>query len=114
MKTSHPHYRTLFTGVISAILLAVSAKAATLTVNSNADAGGTCPGASCTLRQAIATAASGDTINFAPGITTITLMSGQLFIDKNLTITGPGANLLIVRSGFCRPHRLHLLHLCRR
>ena len=37
---------------------------ATITVRSSADAGGTCPGATCTLRQAIATAASGDTINF--------------------------------------------------
>src|SRR5256885_11783014 len=42
---------------------------AALTVNSAADAGGTCPGADCTLRQAIIAAVSGDTINFAAGIT---------------------------------------------
>jgi hypothetical protein len=65
---------------------------------STADAGGTCPGASCTLRQAIATAASGDTINFSlPANSTINLTSGQLIISKNLTINGPGPNLLTVQ-----------------
>src|SRR5438067_100316 len=73
------------------------AQAATLTVNSAADAGGTCPGATCTLRQAIAAAASGDTIKFAAGLTTITLTSDELLINKNLTIAGPGANLLSVQ-----------------
>src|SRR2546426_9239618 len=72
----------------------VSRAATTITVTSTADPGGTCPGATCTLRQAIATAASGDTINFAAGITTINLTSGGLSINKNLTINGPGANLL--------------------
>src|SRR5258706_13901806 len=45
------------------VVLVVSALplfAGTITVTSNADAGGTCPGATCTLRQAIATAGSGD------------------------------------------------------
>jgi CSLREA domain-containing protein len=82
---------------ITLLSLAAAAQAATITVNSGADAGGTCPGASCTLRQAISTAASGDTINFAAGITTITLTSDELLILKNLTITGPGANLLSVQ-----------------
>ena len=72
-------------------------KAATLTVTSSADAGGTCPGATCTLRQAIATAAAGDTINFAAGLTTVNLTSAELLINKNLTINGPGANLLSVQ-----------------
>src|SRR5437762_13958179 len=90
----------IFRGALVAIGLVgvlAPAQAATLTVNSAADAGGTCPGASCTLRQAIATAASGDTINFAAGLTTITLTSAELLINKNLTITGPGANLLSVQ-----------------
>ena len=73
------------------------AQAATLTVNSDADAGGTCPGATCTLRQAIVSASPGDTINFAPGITTINLTLGEFLINKNLTINGPGANLLSVQ-----------------
>jgi hypothetical protein len=51
-----------------------------------------------TLRQAILDASSscGDTINFAvSGV--ITLTSGELPIAKNLTISGPGANVLTVR-----------------
>jgi N-acetylneuraminic acid mutarotase len=50
------------------------------------------------LRQAILNASSGDTINFAPSVTTVNLTSGEeLVIDKNLTITGPGANRLTVQ-----------------
>ena len=50
------------------------------------------------LRQAILNASSGDAINFAPSVTTVTLTSGELVIDKNLTITGPGANHLTVQG----------------
>ncbi|MEO7539612.1 MAG: delta-60 repeat domain-containing protein, partial [Pyrinomonadaceae bacterium] len=52
------------------------------------------------LRQAIADATPVSTINFDPNVfatpRTITLTSGQLVIDKNLTIQGPGANLLSI------------------
>ena len=50
------------------------------------------------LRAAIASAADGDTIDFASALNgqTITLTSGVLFISKNLTIDGPGAELLAV------------------
>jgi hypothetical protein len=66
------------------------ALAAVTVINTN-DSG---PGS---LRQAIADASSTDTIDFAPGVTgTITLTSGELFINKVLTIKGPGANLLTV------------------
>ncbi|HQR35406.1 MAG TPA: Ig-like domain repeat protein, partial [Blastocatellia bacterium] len=51
------------------------------------------------LRDIIANACPGSTITFAPGISLITLTSGELLIDKNLTIQGPGANLLTVRNG---------------
>lgn len=63
----------------------------TLTVTSIADKG------VGSLRADIAAARSGDTIDFAPGLDgqTITLKS-ELFINKNLTITGPGAGLLTV------------------
>ena len=87
----------LLAGFILALLLVVSAEGATLTVTSTADAGGTCPGANCTLRQAILAAASGDTINFAGGLSTVTLTSAELLINKNLTINGPGAGLLTVQ-----------------
>jgi hypothetical protein len=76
------------------------AHATTITVTSTGNAGGTCPGPTCTLRQAIASAdffSGGDTINFAlPANSVITLTSGELLINKNLTISGPGAKLLTV------------------
>jgi Dockerin type I domain len=69
------------------------AEAATLIVTRAADDG---PGS---LRQTILNAASGDTINFSlpAGTTVITLTSDQLLINKNLTISGPGAGLLRVQ-----------------
>jgi hypothetical protein len=52
------------------------------------------------LRQAIADACAGSTITFdmTPGHVTspITLTSGELLINKNLTINGPGASALII------------------
>jgi uncharacterized repeat protein (TIGR01451 family) len=66
------------------------ASAATITVTNNNDSG------AGSLRQAISDSSSGDTIDFDSSLNgeTITLTSGELLIDKNLTITGPGANLL--------------------
>src|SRR5581483_1425201 len=72
----------------------VKAPLATITVRSSANAGGTCPGASCTLRQAIAIAMSGDTIDF--DMTTVTspiVLASELVINKSLTIQGLGASL---------------------
>ena len=78
--------------VIGALLLsATDTPAATITVTNGNDSG------SGSLRQAILGASPGDTINFAPSVTTVTLTSGELVIDKNLTITGPGANRLTVQ-----------------
>ena len=70
-----------------------SAEASTITVTSAGDSG---PG---TLRQAILSAAGGDTINFSLplGTAAITLTSDELVITKNLAINGPGANLLTVQ-----------------
>ena len=53
------------------------------------------------LRADIAAAHSGDTIAFAPSLVgqTITLTSGELLVNKNLTITGPGAGKLTVSGG---------------
>jgi hypothetical protein len=61
----------------------------TSVVSSIADAG------AGSLRDAIAAAAAGDVITFAPALSgqSITL-SSRLVIDKSLTIAGPGANLL--------------------
>lgn len=46
------------------------------------------------LRQAIADALPGSTITFAPGVTGSINIGGALNINKNLTIQGPGANVL--------------------
>src|SRR5437899_3212704 len=64
--------------------------ATTLTVNNLNDTG---PGS---LRQRISEAAANDTINFSVS-GTIKLTSAALLIDKNLTISGPGANVLTVQ-----------------
>jgi hypothetical protein len=67
---------------------------ATLTVTNTADIG---PGS---LRQTLVDAADGDIITFAlPAPSSIGLTSGNLIVDKDLTITGPGAaNLTIERD----------------
>src|SRR4051794_3432793 len=62
----------------------------TLTVTNNHDSG------TGSLRAAIAAAASGDTIDFAPSLDgrTIRLTSGELAISTSLDIEGPGAHRL--------------------
>src|SRR4051812_47481396 len=77
----------------------------TITVDTTTDGAADCaPGhaaGTCTLRGAIAVAnaeaGGGDTIQFAPTLSgTITLTTGELAINKNMTITGPGALTLAV------------------
>jgi len=64
--------------------------AATLIVTSTADSG---PG---TLRQALASASDGDTID-ATGVSgTILLTSGELLVSNSVSILGPGPNVLAV------------------
>ena len=96
------YWRSYVGGVIAALLLsATNTLAATITVSNGNDSG---PGS---LRQAIVNASPGDTINFAPSVTTVSLTSGELVIDKNLTIDGPGANRLAVqRSTHAPPFRV--------
>jgi hypothetical protein len=83
--------RIVFLSIFPIILFAYfnPAAAATITVTNTDDNG------AGSLRQAIINAVSGDTINFS--ITgTITLTSGELLINKNLTINGPGASVLAI------------------
>jgi CSLREA domain-containing protein len=59
---------------------------------------GTCD-ADCSLREAIATASPGDTVLFSSLFNspqTITLGSGELFINKNLQVLGTGADKLTI------------------
>ena len=69
-----------------------SADADTITVTNINDSG---PGS---LRQALADSHDGDTIDFDPPLNgqTILLTTAELAIVKNVTISGPGANLLAV------------------
>jgi uncharacterized repeat protein (TIGR01451 family) len=48
------------------------------------------------LRQAIKDACTTSTITFSGVVSPITLTTAELLVNKNLTITGPGANLLTV------------------
>jgi hypothetical protein len=72
--------------------IAIAAYAATLTVINTNDSG---PGS---LRQALVDVNDGDTINFDPALNgqTINLTSAELAIDKNITISGPGSDMLTV------------------
>jgi hypothetical protein len=69
-----------------------SARAATLTVTNTNDSGGG------SLRQAILDASPGDTINFnLPAGSVIALTSGELLINKSLTVNGLGSAALTVQ-----------------
>jgi predicted outer membrane repeat protein len=75
--------------VLLLTMLARSAGAATVTVGTDAGAG--------SLRQALADANDGDSIDFALATpTTITLTTGELMVGKDVTITGPGSDLLTI------------------
>src|SRR5947209_577106 len=75
--------------VLPTLNFSPSVVAAGITVNNLNDSG------AGSLRQAIQTAANGDTISFSiAGV--ITLTNGELFITNNLTITGPGSTNLAI------------------
>ena len=97
----------LAAGLIAAPPVTLAAPEATITVQSAADDGTAvatnCPGAGCRLRDAIAIAASGDTLIFA-GDYTINLVSSELAIKQNLTIDGTGHTIIINGPGAsCAP-----------
>src|ERR1043166_2432 len=85
---------TRFAALCLALLcaIAISAHATTITVINTNDSG---PGS---LRQALADANHGDTIDFDPSLKgqTITLTTAGLLINRSITVTGPGPNLLTV------------------
>jgi hypothetical protein len=78
----------------------IKMRADTITVTNINDSG---PGS---LRQALVDGNDGDTITFA--VTgTIGLTSGELLVDKNITISGPGATSLTVNGN----HISRVLHI---
>jgi hypothetical protein len=89
MKTKTVPMRFKVAYVVLVCAMAIHAHADTITVTNTNDSG---PGS---LRQALADANDGDTIDFA--VTgTIGLTSGELLVDKSITISGPGADRLSV------------------
>ena len=90
---------------ITCFLIVANASGATLTVTKTDDTSDGACDADCSLREAIATAESNDTIEFAsplfdsPQIITLSGAEGfqQLLVLKNLVINGKGAKLLTVR-----------------
>ena len=98
--------RILFATCLSALcLIALSTQAATITVMNTNDS------AADSLRQAIADAVNGDTINFDSSLNgqTITLTSGELLVSKSVTINGPGPNNLTVDGN----HASRVFHVSR-
>ena len=80
----------------------MSAYADIITVTNTNDSG---PGS---LRQALADANDGDTIDFA--VTgTIGLTSGELLVNRSITISGPGANNLALNGNTKAAYFISLL-----
>ena len=73
-----------------ACALAISAHATTIIVSNTNDSG---PGS---LRQALADANDGDTIDATSISGVITLTAAQLLVDKSVTINGAGADVLAI------------------
>jgi len=85
----------LFASISALCLIALSTQAATITVNNTNDSG------AGSLRQAIADANDGDTVEF--GVTgTITLTTDLLLVEKSITISGPGSNNLTLDGNHAR------------
>ena len=85
------------------LMLALEASAQTLVVNTTSDSG------SGSLREQVAAASNGATIVFdgSLGGSTISLTSGEILIDKDLTISGLGADSLTISgSGNSRIFRI--------
>jgi len=94
MKPKLVSSKKALAGAIALLLsVAASASATIITVTNTNDSG---PGS---LREALAAANDSDSID-ATGISgVINLTSGELLVDKSVTITGPGANVLAVDGG---------------
>ena len=82
-------------------LAAIDSYAATSTVTKTADTDDGVCDTDCSLREAVFAAAPGDTIVFSllfNSPQTISLTAGQITINGDLTITGPGRSLLTVHG----------------
>src|ERR1043166_6421323 len=66
--------------------------ATTITVTNGNDSG------SGSLRQALADAQDGDTINFEPSVNTVTLTTAELVITKSVTISASPQSVTVQRA----------------
>ena len=85
-------------GDIATVSIAVTSVPDTFVVNKTADTNDGVCDADCSLREAIAVA-NGDAIAFSTLFDTpqtITLTNGELVINRNVTVSGKGANLLTI------------------
>ena len=88
------------------VVLTPAAVAVTVTVDANLDgADGECL-VDCSIREAVATAAPGDTVVIPAGTYTVSL--GAINLDRDLTITGDGARHTIIR-GSVTPGRIFIV-----
>ena len=82
--------KTFLASIPLLLLITAAALGDTLTVTNQDDSG---PGS---LRDAVMNATSGDTINFDLPLPNTISLTGAILIDRNLTIAGPGADVLTV------------------
>ena len=84
--------------VVLLLVLAAAAQASTIVVNDTGDPAGAgdCPNSGqCSLRQAVAAASSGDTIQLDDSTYSLT-QGSDIEINKNLTIAGDGVNATVI------------------
>ncbi len=101
---------------LSLLALAVppAAQAATITVDRTTDAApiaGECSdpaGADCSLRQAIDKAAAGDTVAIPANSAHYAVSSGELAVNKPITLAGDGARTTVIDAGGGSRRVLHL------
>jgi hypothetical protein len=82
--------KTFLAGIPVLLLITAAALGDTLTVTNQDDSG---PGS---LRDAVMNATSGDTIKFDLPLPNTISLTSTILIDRNLTIAGPGADVLTV------------------
>ena len=94
MTTKQIGHTLVLAAVVAACQVTGAAAQTIWMVTSNANSG---PGS---LRDTVAGAPPGDTIRFdmTRVVSPIALSSGQIVLDKDVTIEGPGANLLTIRN----------------
>src|SRR3982750_4883554 len=95
-----PAYWVVLLSLLVGVLTPHSVLAAAYVVTKTADTNDGVCDADCSLREAIAAAASTDTIAFSvTGTITLDSSLKELVVDKSLTISGPGAAQLSISGG---------------